>query len=317
MRIVFFGSGEFGLPTLRALMQAHDVRLVISQPDRPAGRNRSLTPTPIAQLALENNLPLLRPEKCNVPDVIQAVRDAKSDANIVIAFGQKVGRELIESPSHGAMATMNLHASILPKYRGAAPIHWAIVRGETVTGNTIFSLVEKMDAGPVLGVQSTPIDPLETTGELHDRLSALGPSLVLDVLTKLEAGALTPQVQDESQATLAPKLSRADAVIDFTKPADEIRCRVHGLTPWPGVTVYYSADPAGPRQPLMLRRVKSIGATLPGGAPGELVSDNAVACGSGQLELLEVQPPGKRQMTWADFARGAKLTRGARFWSQA
>ncbi len=315
MRIVFFGSGEFGLPTLEALRAHHDVALVVSQPDRPAGRSRQLTPTPIAQWAIAQNLPLIRPEKVNYEAVMQQIRDANADAHVVIAFGQKIGREIIEAPRLGRAATVNLHASLLPKYRGAAPIHWAILSGEKSTGNTVFSLVEKMDAGEILGQQSTPIGPLETTGELHDRLAKLGPELVLNVLAELESGTAKPLVQDESAVTIARKLSRADGEVDFGGSAEEIRRRVHGLTPWPGVTVWWSQTPGEARQALMLRRVEAMAKSPRGGAPGEMIAEGVVATRDGAVRLIEVQPPGKRTMKWEEFARGSGPKIGAGFYS--
>jgi len=319
MRIVYLGSGEFGLPTLKALCEAHDVRLVITQPDRPAGRKRHMTPTPIGAFAAERGIALLKPARVNTEEILEAVRGAEPEANVVVAFGQKVGDPLIESPTHGAVATMNLHGSLLPKYRGAAPINWAMVRGETVTGNTIFSLVEKMDAGDVLGMQSTPIDPNETAGELHDRLAAMGPSLVLETLRDLEAGRVRPERQDHDAATLAPKLSRADGVVDFARSAAEVRCRVHGLTPWPGVSVWWAASPIAARHRLLLRRVSSRedGAAGAGAEPGVLLDAEAgeVSTGRGVVRMVEVQPPGKRVMSWADFVHGHGIERGAIFFS--
>jgi methionyl-tRNA formyltransferase len=324
MRLVFLGSGEFGLPTLAALCRAHDVALVVTQPDRPAGRNRQLTPTPIALWTQETGIPLLKPEKVNDPAIVEQIRQVGADAHVVVAFGQKIGRQIIDAPRLGALATINLHASLLPLYRGAAPINWAMVRGEAVTGNTVFGLVEKMDAGDVLGMQSTPIDPMETAGELHDRLAELGPELVLRVLDDLAGGRAHPQKQDESQATLAPKLSKADAVIDFDQPAAAIRGRVHGLTPWPGVTVWYGTGGAetGQRQALMLRRVEAMpggqgGTGGGGGAAGQMVRDGVLMTGGGMLRIVEVQPPGKRVMTWEEFQRGARLGVGTQFYGSA
>lgn len=310
MRIVYFGSGGFGLPTLAALHATHEVALVVTQPDRPAGRHRRLTATPIAEWAERHNLPLLKPERVNAGEVVERARSVGADANIVVAFGQKIGDAIIALPRHGRVATMNLHASLLPKYRGAAPINWAILRGETVTGNTVFSLVDRMDAGDILGSQSTPIESRDTAGDLHDRLSEMGPELVLDVLRKLESGRLAPQPQDESQATLAPKLSREDAKLDFTAPADEVRRRVHGLYPWPGVTVYYEVT-GQVRQPVKLCRVEVAEGI---GPPGAMITDGVIAAGSGAVRLLEVQPPGKKPMPWADFRRGHALSQGTVFY---
>lgn len=316
MRIVFLGSGEFGLPTLQALTEAHDVRLVVTQPDKPAGRKRQLTPTPIAQWAAERNLPIIKPVNINAPDVVQRIGEAEPEANIVVAFGQKIGPEVIASPSYGEQATVNLHASLLPKYRGAAPINWAIIRGESETGNTVFSLVERMDAGDILGQQRTRIDPMVTAGELHDRLARMGPELVLKVAQQIATGTLEPRKQNESDKTIAPKLSKADGVMDFRTTSEFARCRVHGLTPWPGVSCWWSTDPTSPRHELFLRRVEAIPGD-PLAPPGTMVADGVVATGSGAIRLLEVQPPGKRVMTWVNFQHGHKMPVGAHFHPEA
>lgn len=314
MRVVFFGSGEFGLPTLRVLHEAHDVALVVSQPDRPAGRHRQLTPTPVAQWAAGHQLPLITPARVNAPEVVEQIKAAAADVNVVVAFGQKIGDALIASPRLGRTATVNLHASLLPAYRGAAPINWAMLKGETVTGNTVFSLVDRMDAGDVLGMQSTPVDPLETAGELHDRLAEMGAPLVLDVLDQLKSGTARPQPQDELKATLAPKLSRADGVVDFTTSALHVAHRVHALTPWPGVTAWWSAAPGGQRKALLLRRVRPLTDRLHNAEPGTMLEDGLVATGDGAVQLLEVQPPGKRTMKWEEFRRGADVPIGAMFY---
>lgn len=317
MRIIYFGSGEFGLPTLKALRAEHDVALVVTQPDRPAGRKRILTPTPIAAYAAAESIDIIKPPKVNDPDTIARILDAKPNANVVVAFGQKVGPQLINAPTLGPNATVNLHASILPKYRGAAPINWAIIRGEKTTGNTVFSLVDRMDAGGILGQQETPIQPLETAGELHDRLSLMGPELVLDVLRGLNDGSLTPQEQDESLMSIAPKLSRDDGYLDFRFPALHLQNRVQGLTPWPGIRVWWASDPhADPaqRQPLILRRIRALPQNKSHEQPGRMIEDGIVKTGEGAIELVEVQPLGKRVMSWTDFRRGNNLPIGSCFY---
>jgi methionyl-tRNA formyltransferase len=307
MRIVFLGSGEFGLPTLERLREVHEVALVVTQPDRPAGRKRTMTATPIGQWAAERHLPLTKPENVNEDEHLDRIRAAKPDAIVVIAFGQYLRQPLVDAA--GGCGAMNLHASLLPKYRGAAPINWTLIQGETEAGNTVIRIASKMDAGDMLGQQTTPIDPAETAGELHDRLAAMGPELVLDVLQQCEGGTLAETSQDESQATLAPKLSKADGVIDWSQDATAIRCRVHGLTPWPGVTAHYRTEPAGEAKPLLLRRVADQPEAAIHAAPGTLIDPDQgiVAVGAGAVRLLEVQPPGKRTMNWADFQQGHQL----------
>ncbi|MGE5610783.1 MAG: methionyl-tRNA formyltransferase, partial [Bacillota bacterium] len=194
LNVIFAGSGEFGLPTLRALLASgHHIVTVVSQPDRPAGRGKVLTPTPIAQFAIEQQLPLIRTGNINAESLPPA------DVMVVIAFGQKIAPAVVDHPRLGSV---NLHASLLPKYRGAAPINWAILRGETVAGNSVIRLAQKMDAGAILGQTTLPIGELETAGELHDRLAEAGAPLVLDVLGKLAEGTAEEKPQSEAEATV-------------------------------------------------------------------------------------------------------------------
>lgn len=306
MRVVFFGSGAFGLPTLRALRRAHEVVGVLSQPDRPAGRGKQLTPTPIAAAwAAEGGDPvmLLRPEDVNEPSMVERVRALSAEAWVVIAFGQKLGRALLAD-----RFAINLHASLLPRWRGAAPINHAILAGDAETGNSVITLAERMDAGLVLGQSRRPIDPALTAGELHDVLAEDGPDLVLRVLAEQERGVLRAVEQDAAGVTLARKLSKADGWVDFGEGPEACRRRVHGLSPWPGVTVRFRGDA------LRLTRVEAMESLQPEAeaVAGALVDaeTGVVACGSGGLRLLEVQPAGKRVMRWADFARGARLRAG-------
>jgi methionyl-tRNA formyltransferase len=232
MRLVYFGSGAFGLPTLEHMAAHHDIALVVTQPDRPAGRKRRLTPTPIAQRAADHHLPIVKPEKVNDASVIEQVRAIDADAWVVIAFGQKLGRRLLAD-----RFAINLHASLLPKFRGAAPINWAIIAGERETGVSVIALADRMDAGEVYSAVATTILPHETAGELHDRLALFGPDAIEDVLQRRAGGSLIGQPQDERLASSAPKLAKADGAVDFNQPATAVRNRIHGLTPWPGCIV--------------------------------------------------------------------------------
>ena len=311
MDIVFLGSGEFGLPTLRHLASEHSVHAVVTQPDRPAGRGGQLTPTPIAAWAEEHlpGVPVLKPGRINEPEVVDRVRAFPADAWVVIAFGQKLGRELAAD-----RFAINLHASLLPRWRGAAPIHAAILAGDALTGNSVITLADRMDAGLVLGRSERVVERGQTAGELHDLLAADGPELVERVLSEHRAGSLRPQTQDEAMVTIAPKLSRADGWIDFSASAEDCQSRVHGLTPWPGVTVSFRDAP------LKLLRVRLVDGPSPGAEPGTVIDGESghVACGSGTvLELAEVQPPGKRAMSWADFSRGRVVKAGERFAGRA
>jgi methionyl-tRNA formyltransferase len=304
MKLIFFGSGAFGLPTLEALVKSHRVLGVVTQPDRPAGRGSELTPTPVAEFAAVHlaGVPVLKPENVNVPEVAAQIQGFGADAAVIIAFGQKLSPAAL--PGDGR--AINLHASLLPRWRGAAPINAAILAGDTVTGNSVITIADRMDAGLVLGQDSMAVDMRVTAGELHDQLSARGPALVGSVLAQMEAGTLKGQAQDESHVTKARKLSKGDAWIDFADSAAHGRRRVHGLTPWPGVTVQYRG------QAIKLLRVEAR-PNPHDEAPGTILDPELglVACGQGSsLILLEVQPAGGKRMSWYEFARGRRPTQG-------
>jgi methionyl-tRNA formyltransferase len=298
LRIVFFGSGAFGLPTLQALDQAHDVLAVVTQPDRPAGRGGRLTPTPIAAWWSQNHpsRPLFKPERVNTPEVLDAIRAFHTDAWVVIAFGQKLSTKLLAD-----RFAVNLHGSLLPRWRGAAPINAAILAGDAHAGNTVITLADKMDAGLMLGTSTRPITPETTAGDLHDALAADGPALMLDVLARHAEGSLTPQQQDEPLVTLAPKISRADAHINFKSSAADCLRRVHAYSPWPGVTVMHREKPLK-----LLRAAAEHSSQTQGHAPGTLIDPAAgiIACGEGCLRVIELHPAGGKPMPWAEYARG-------------
>ncbi|MCG3121902.1 MAG: Methionyl-tRNA formyltransferase [Phycisphaerales bacterium] len=312
MNLVYFGSGAFGLPTLQRLAAHHAVRAVVTQPDRPAGRGGKLTPTPIAQWCHDHapQLTLIKPEKVNDPAVIDQVRSLHADAWVVIAFGQKLSRKLLD----GVFA-INLHASLLPRWRGAAPINAAMLAGDSLTGNSVITLADRMDAGLVLGQTTRSLTDDLTAGELHDLLAADGPDLVEEVLRRHQTGTLSAMHQDESMVTQAAKLSRADSWVDFHRPARECLRRIHGLTPWPGIGVVCSSS--SDRLPMAEFKVLRV---EPAGAPpeqprvscGQLLTapdQGLIACGGDTwLRVVELQPPGKRPMTWEQFARGHRLT---------
>lgn len=300
MKLVFFGSGAFGLPTLKRLSVEHEVDLVVTQPDRPAGRGRSLTPTPIAAFAHSKGLKVAAPEDAEELTRERALLEAS--AFVVIAYGHKLSPQLL-----GEKFAINLHASLLPKYRGAAPINWAMINGEANTGLSVITLARRMDAGDILAQRSTPVDPHETAGELHDRLAAMGPDLVDEVLESFERATLKPRTQDESQATLAPKLSKADGTVSFDQPALRVRQRIHGLTPWPGCTVSVQD------RTLRLARVEEVPGGEWSGEPGIVLPDGTIACAAGAIRPLAVQPPGGKMMSFTAYCNGQPLDPGARF----
>ena len=309
MRIIFLGSGEFGLPTLRHLHERHEVVGVISRPDRPAGRKRAPAATPIACWAQENDMPVWKDPEVNDDDFVARTTSLGADAAVVVAFGKKLGPALIASLGRLAV---NLHGSLLPKFRGAAPINWAMIRGETQTGLSVISIAQRMDAGLIYAQSRTEIDPLISAGQLHDRLSGMGPELVEKVLLDLQAGTLEGRPQDEAQVTQAPKLSRRDAFVDFQGAAREVRCRIHGLTPWPAVRVTWVRDSDRSHHPLTLLRVCEDEGSDQGTIPGTVLDGHRVAVGDGAIRLLEVQMPGRRAMSIEDFARGHQLSPGDR-----
>ncbi len=315
MRIVFLGSGAFGVPTLRALVAARgqfDVRLVASAPDRPAGRGLQPTPNPIAAAAETLGLAIERTADVNAPASLAAIEAAAPEAIVVIAFGQKIGPEIRDR-----FFAINLHASLLPAYRGAAPIQRALMAGESTTGLSVISIAARMDAGVVFDTLETPIDPRETAGELHDRLAELGPELVIRSLRRHRAGLDAPQAQDERFVTQAAKISRADAVVDFTRPAPALRGWIHGLSPRPGCTITLPLA-SGAKQ-VRLLRVEAVseaeaaavaGLDAASHRAGTFVEPGLLRCAEGFLHPLEVQPAGGRVMAWEDFLRGHAIPSG-------
>ena len=299
MRLVYFGSGDLGLPVLHRLVGEHDVVLAVTQPDRLAGRRRRLRPTPVRAAAEQLGVPTLAVADVNDPAEVQRIGTAAADVYVVIAFGQKLGRALLDGPP-----AINLHASLLPRYRGAAPINWAIINGERETGLTVIRMSERIDAGAILARRATPIDPMETAGELAARLADMGPELVMDVLESWQTGSWQPQPQDGSRASAAPKLAKAQGTVRFDQPAVCVRQRVHGLTPWPGCRVRLDGHE------LRLVRVE-VAEGVEVGDPGT-VADGLVACRPGAVRPLEVQPAGGRLMPFAAWCRGHRLDPAAR-----
>lgn len=297
LNILFAGSGEFGLPTLKALVDAgHRIVRVVSQPDRPAGRGRKLTPTPIAQFALDQGLPLERTENIN------ALTLPPADVLVVIAFGQKISPAVVD---HARLGAVNLHSSRLPRFRGAAPINWAILAGDHITGNSIIRLAEKMDAGAVLAQSTLVIGETETAGELHDRLSQDGVELMLPTIDALAYGTAVESPQDAFHATMAPKLSRESAIIDWSKPAFEIARKINGLSPWPGCRVrVLDGDEEVGR--LTLIRAKPL--VTRSNAAGVIAGDTI----DGKVQILEVQPEGKRPMPLDAYRNGRPWKDGMR-----
>jgi methionyl-tRNA formyltransferase len=305
LRVIYAGSGEFGIPTLQALRGAgHEVVRVYTQPDRPAGRGRALTPTPLAIAAAEMGLDVVRTADFNAETLPAA------DVLVVIAFGQKIGEAHV---GHPRLGSINLHASRLPRHRGAAPINRAILSGDTTTGNSVIRLARNMDAGAVLGMSELAIGELETAGELHDRLAQDGAPLVLRVLDGLASGRATETPQDETLATIARKLSRESAVIDWSRPADEVARRIRGLYPWPGCRVRLCDAEGSTVATLRLVRARPAASEGARWEPGEVMTSGFVKAGDDRgVDVVEVQPDGGKPMPLADYRRGHRWEPGLR-----
>jgi len=312
MNIVYLGSGEFGIPSLDALKASeHVLSLVVTQPAHPAGRGRKPQPTPVAQWAAACAVPFVETDNVNAPELVARIAACRPDVLVVIAFGQKVGRGLVELPPQGAV---NVHASLLPRYRGAAPINWAILRGESETGVSIITLAEKIDAGDILAQASTPIGGQETAGELHDRLAQLSAPLLLQTLAALEAGVATYTKQNDAEATFAPKLSKTDGLLDFAEPAETLARKVRGFWPWPGASAACVAAQTQKSTRVVIALAEPVSG--PGAAqlpPGTLDDDLNVACGQGRLKLLKLKPAGSALMDFRAFVNGRHVRPGDRF----
>ena len=315
MKIVYLGSGDIGLPTLRALLDAHragrhELLAVVTQPDRPAGRGQEIRPGSIKALALEAGMPVLQPERLRRPEAVEALRALAADVFVVFAYGQILPPSVLALPR---VACLNLHASLLPRHRGAAPIHAAVLAGDRESGLDVMYMDEGLDTGDVLLERRVPLRRRETAGSLHDRLAALSPSALLEALDLLAAGRAPRQPQDNALATYAPKLERRSGLIDWTRSAREIERLVFGMNPWPGAFTFLPGEAGGPA-----RLLKAFGAFAMSrpveGRPGEVVARASfgpvVATGRGKLALTEVQLEGKRRLRAGEFLRGYPLAAG-------
>jgi methionyl-tRNA formyltransferase len=296
MVAVFMGTPPFAVPTLEALARRHRVALVITQPDRPAGRGQKLTPSAVKVKAIELGLQVYQPEKIRTPEAFERLRQLAPDTIVVVGYGQIIPQTIIDLPRY---SIVNVHSSLLPKYRGAAPINWAIANGETITGVTTMQIEKRLDAGDILLRRDTAIGPAETASELAQRLAPMGAELLIGTLESLAAGGITPQKQNETEATYAPILKRQDGWIDWQRPAAEIFNRIRGFDPWPGAYTSFR----GKR--LHIRRAHPLtGASL---APGRVSTKDGflTGCGGGTaLQLLELQIEGKQRVSADDFVHG-------------
>ncbi|VVM04974.1 methionyl-tRNA formyltransferase [Methylacidimicrobium cyclopophantes] len=311
MRVVFVGAGEFGVPTLCALAAHRDYRIqgVITQVDRPAGRHRIPTPCPAKAAALDLRLPIFQPEKIHSPTAIEQIRFLQPDVLLVVAYGQILPREVLELPN---LAALNLHASLLPRHRGAAPIQAAIRSRDRETGVSVIWMDEGLDTGDILLTKKLLIRSSDTAGTLQGRLAKLGARAVVEALDRLASGTAERVAQDPSLATYARKLRKEDGEIDWTRDKWEIHAHIRAMNPWPVAYTWVRDD----GQVRMLKIFGSIVSIRASGRPGEIMRIDShgilvATGGSGGLLLRDVQLEGKRRMTAADFARGVRLSVGA------
>lgn len=303
MVIVYMGTPQFAVPTLDALVAAgHEVRAVYTQPDRPKGRGQELAISPVKEAALRHGISVYQPQRIRRPEVVEELRAFNAQAMVIVGYGQIIPQSILDLPPLGII---NVHASLLPFYRGAAPIQWAIANSETLTGVTTMRIDAGLDTGDMLLREETPIGPDETAPELSARLAVIGARLCVATLEGLAAGTIQPVPQRHEEATLAPILKKEDGRVDWNRTAVEIHNRLRGFTPWPGAQCEFR------RSPLKLHKVQPRGGSTEA-APGAILPDRKrllVACGGGTiLELLEVQQEGRKKVSSDSFLNGQHLT---------
>lgn len=311
LRIIFMGTPELAAVSLAALLREPQFRVVaaVTQPDRPKGRDLKLTPSPVKEIALRTGLPVLQPEKARDETFVAELKSFQPDLIAVAAFGQILPKAILDLPPHGCL---NVHTSLLPKYRGAAPIQWAIANGDSETGVTIMKMDAGMDTGDILTQRATPIQPEDNSQTLHDRLAQLGAELLVQTIPSLVSGKIQPRKQDAALATHAPKVKKENGWMNWTLPASQLCHRVRAFTPWPGAFTFLPAQP----RPRLLKIWKAEPLSSGAGEPGRLLCPDkdgiVVACGKGALKILELQLEGGRRMTAPEFLSGHPLQPGQR-----
>ena len=305
-KIMFMGTPEFAVPTLEALInEGYDIVAVVTQPDRPKGRGRRLTPSPVKVLAEECSLEILQPERLD-DSFLEALLSLKPELLVVVAFGQIIPGKVLSSVQWGGI---NVHASLLPRYRGSAPIQWAVINNERETGLTTMFMDEGMDTGPILLQQKVDILEGETAGELHDRLSDLAPGLLIKTLGGLADGSVTKKKQDDSLATYTSKLTKEQGMLDWSWPAERVCGLIRGLDPWPGAFTYYN------KTMLKLYGCSLASPTQTGLVPGRIrgltKGGLEIETGKGSVTVREIQTPGKKRLPAQEYMRGSQLSLGS------
>ncbi|MDY5955990.1 MAG: methionyl-tRNA formyltransferase [Frisingicoccus sp.] len=305
MRVVFMGTPDFSVPTLEKIIEAgHEVIGVVTQPDKAKGRGKKVLFPPVKEMALAHDLPVYQPRRARDPEFIEEMKALNPDVMVVVAFGQILPKAILDIPKYGCI---NVHASLLPKYRGAAPIQWAVIRGEKVSGVTTMQMDVGLDTGDMLLKKEVLLDEEETGGSLHDKLSTLGGNLLIETLEKIEAGDIHPEKQDDSQAgEYARMLDKNLGRIDFSMPAVEIERLIRGLNPWPSAFTSYN----GKTMKLWKAKADNCGQGVPGQVIHVDKNSFTVQTGQGTLQILELQMEGKKRMDAGAFLRGCPLETG-------
>lgn len=329
LRVVYMGTPEFAVPALKALLESrHQVVGVVTNPDKPVGRGNKMQGSPVKQAALEAGVEVFQPKSLRKPESLAQLQAWAPDLIVVAAYGKILPPSVLALPELGCL---NIHASILPKYRGAAPINWAIVRGESVSGVTIMQMEEGLDTGPMLLEQTVSIEPADTAQQLHDKLYVLGGPLLLEAIDGLLDGSLQPRPQDDSVATWAPMLKREDGEVDWSLSAQQLHDKIRGFYPWPGAYTYWHPDGQDQAQQIKLHQcqvaqelpAELTEALLAEAQPGQILYASStkaqllVACGQGVLSCLVLQAPGRRALPVRDFLNGSQLKAGERFGAAA
>ncbi len=300
MKILFMGTPGFAVPCLESLIKAgHNICGVFTQPDKPKGRGHKLTAPPVKEVAIKNNIEVFQPDKIRNAETLSIIKSLEPEIIVVVAYGKILPKEIIDYPKYGCV---NVHASLLPKYRGAAPIQWSIINGEKTTGVTTMYMNEGLDTGDMLLKSSTIINDDETSGDLHDRLSFIGADLILKTLNEISKGTIKRKKQNDDEASYSPMLDKSLCNIDWNKAAINIHNLVRGLNPWPTASTILNGN--------ILKIHKTKVSNIKGGSPGEIISLNpfVVSCsGDTSLEILELQLLGKKRMSSEEFLRGHKI----------
>lgn len=311
MKVLFFGTSFFACQSLGMASSLHDVVACVTRPNRPAGRGRKPAPSPVRVMCEKLKIKSLQPNTSE--QIEEAVSSIEADVFVVVDYGLILRRSILERPSLGCF---NVHGSLLPKYRGAAPIHWAIIRGEEKTGVTVIRMTEGLDSGPIIAQTETEIRSGETAGELHDRLSNIGAALLAGALDDIASGKISETPQNEEEATLAPRLTKESGRIDWNMPPGQLVNFIRGMTTWPGAYTSLATD-RGPFRMTVLRAKRTADALPPDTLPGTVISAYGegieTACKDGSVLITRLKPAGKREMTSADFLRGHEVKPGQTF----